>query len=79
MVHRSGKLELFSSDDDAKTGKHRQRLSEANQHPGRLTQLKDGQLLLSFGDRVTPKGVDVRFSDDQGQTWTEPFRSLRPN
>ena len=67
-------LDLFRSDDDAKTWKHRQRLSEANQHPGHLTRLKDGPVLLSFGNRVTPKGVDVRFSDDQGQTWGAPFR-----
>lgn len=31
-------------------------------------------MLLSYGNRVTPKGVDVRFSDDEGETWTKPFR-----
>jgi hypothetical protein len=69
-------LELFDSDDDGKNWKHRQRLSNANQHPGQLTRLKDGQVLLSFGNRVAPKGVDVRFSDDQGKTWSEPFRAV---
>jgi len=31
-------------------------------------------VLLSYGNRVLPKGVDVRFSDDEGKTWSDPFR-----
>ena len=37
-------------------------------------RLQDGRLLLSYGNRTDPKGVDVRLSDDQGQTWSPPLR-----
>jgi hypothetical protein len=67
-------LDLYASDDDAKTWAHRQKLTGPQQHPGHITRLKDGRLLLSYGNRLDPKGVDVRFSDDDGATWSEPFR-----
>jgi len=67
-------LDLYVSDDDARTWKHRQKLTGAQQHPGHFTRLSDGRLLLSYGNRVDPKGVDVRLSSDQGQTWSEPLR-----
>ncbi len=67
-------LDLYSSDDDARTWTRRQKLTDAQQHPGHLARLADGRLLLSYGNRVTPKGVDVRFSRDQGQTWSDPSR-----
>ena len=69
-------LTLYTSDDDARTWTLRQKLTDANQHPGHFARLAGGQLLLSYGNRVTPKGVDVRFSDDEGQTWSKPFRVL---
>ena len=31
-------------------------------------------MLLSYGNRLDPKGVDVRFSSDEGATWSEPLR-----
>ena len=69
-------LTLYTSDDDAKTWRLRKSLTGAQQHPGHFTRLKDGRVLLSYGNRVTPKGVDVRFSDDEGETWTQPFRAV---
>lgn len=41
---------------------------------GGRTWTVDGSVLLSYGNRVDPKGVDVRFSDDEGTTWSSPFR-----
>jgi len=67
-------LNLYASDDDAKTWSHRKQLTGSQQHPGHFTRLKGGPVLLSYGNRLDPKGVDVRFSDDEGQTWSEPFR-----
>lgn len=66
-------LDLYAS-DDAKTWAHRKKLTGPQQHPAHFTRLKDGSVLLSYGNRLDPKGVDVRFSDDQGTTWSEPFR-----
>ena len=67
-------LDLYTSGDDAATWNRGQALTGAQQHPGHFTRLGDGRILLSYGNRVDPKGVDVRFSSDQGQTWSEPLR-----
>lgn len=67
-------LDLYVSGDDARTWKQSQKLTGAQQHPGHFTRLKDGRILLSYGNRVEPKGVDVRFSSDEGQTWSAPLR-----
>jgi Neuraminidase (sialidase) len=69
-------LNLHTSDDDAKTWTHRKKLTGRQQHPGHFTRLKDGRLLLTYGNRLNPKGVDVRFSDDEGATWSEPLRAV---
>jgi hypothetical protein len=67
-------LDLDVSADDARTWKRRQKLTGAQQHPGHFTRLSDGRVLLSYGNRLDPKGVDVRLSGDEGQTWSEPLR-----
>ena len=68
-------LHLYSSGDDAKTWKYKGPLTDRHQHPGHLLRLRDGRAMLSYGNR-TPKakGVDVRFSRDDGATWGEPVR-----
>ena len=68
-------LELFSSDDDARTWKRRQPLTLPLQVTGHLTRLADGRVLLSHGNRCWNNyGVDVRLSDDAGSSWSPPFR-----
>lgn len=74
VAARLNGLNLHTSDDDAKTWAHRMQLTGPSQHPGHLARLKDGSVLLSNGNRLVPKGVDVRFSDDEGATWSGPFR-----
>ena len=67
-------LDLYTSDDDAKTWTRRQTLTGQKQHPGHFMRLKDGRVLLTYGNRVQPNGIDVRFSDDEGASWSEPLR-----
>ena len=67
-------LDLHASDDDAKTWTHRQKLTGRQQHPGHFARLQDGRVLLTYGNRLVPKGVDARFSDDEGASWSEPLR-----
>ena len=74
LAARLDGLDLYTSDDDAKTWTHQQKLTGRQQHPGHLLRLKDGRLLLSYGNRLDPKGVDVRLSDDEGATWGNPLR-----
>ena len=45
-------------------------------HPGHLMRLKDGTILLSYGNRLPHPGVEVMFSSDEGKSWSEPYRLL---
>ena len=50
-------------------------MTGAAQHPGHLLRLRDGRVLLSNGNRIAgDKGVDVRLSDDEGKSWSDPLR-----
>jgi hypothetical protein len=68
-------LDLYRSDDDAKSWTMQGPVTGKQQHPGNIVRLQDGRLLLSYGNRVEPKGVDVRLSEDDGVTWSEPLRA----
>lgn len=72
---RSTGLDLYASEDDAATWTHRMRLTANAEIPGHITRIKSG-LLLSYGNRNSPQGVNVRFGNDDGTTWSEPFRVL---
>ena len=85
-ARRAG-LTLYYSDDDAQTWKPYGPLPHgkvtANPlHPGHLTRLQDGSILLSYGNRrhppefTTSPGVEVMFSSDEGKSWSEPYRLL---
>ena len=39
--------------------------------PSHLLRLRDGRLLMSYGHRRRPLGVQARVSDDHGRTWSE--------
>ncbi len=41
--------------------------------PSHLLRLRDGLLVMSYGHRRKPFGVQVRVSADQGRTWSEPM------
>ena len=74
VATRSNGLDLYASDDDAKTWSHRMKLTGEARHPGHITRLADGRLLVSYGNRAEPKGIDVRLSHDEGRTGSEPLR-----
>jgi len=65
----------YASDDDCRTWRPLGPITEKGQHPGHLLRLKDGRVLLSYGDRTgTMHGVEVRTTSDQGKTWSDPVR-----
>lgn len=70
---RSGQaMDLFESTDDGKSWKMTGNLTDDNQHPGQITDLNDGRLLLTYGNRkVGQKGVAAKISSDKGKTWQE--------
>lgn len=39
--------------------------------PSHLLRLKDGRLIMSYGHRRTPLGVQARVSEDHGRTWSQ--------
>lgn len=68
-------LELFQSGNDGRSWQRKGPLTMPLQVTGNLLQLRDGRILLSYGNRNWNNfGVDVRFSDDQGATWGPPIR-----
>ncbi len=68
-------LELFSSEDDGRSWSREMPLSLPRQVTGHLTRLRDGRVLLSYGNRCWSNfGVEIRLSDDEGATWSPPMR-----
>ena len=48
-------------------------LSDLGGSPPHLMQHSSGRIICSFGYREAPCGIRVSFSDDQGETWSEPY------
>ena len=68
-------MEIFRSSDDGDTWGDKQRVTARNEINGQLLRLKDGRLLLSYGNRVPGQfGVLAKFSADEGRTWSAPVR-----
>lgn len=78
---RTDAIELFRSEDDGATWQGPQRVTRPGEINAQLLRLKDGRLLLSYGNRVKGEhGVLAKLSRDQGKTWSDPLRlvSLPP-
>jgi len=41
--------------------------------PSHLLRLSDGRLLMSYGHRRKPFGIQARLSQDSGESWSEPL------
>lgn len=68
-------VELFRSEDDGATWQGPQRVTARNEINAHLARLKDGRLLLTYGNRVKGQfGVLAKLSGDEGKTWGEPIR-----
>jgi hypothetical protein len=68
-------VEQFISEDDARTWSRTGPLTFPGQVTSHLLKLKDGRILLSYGNRcINNFGVDVRTSADEGKTWSAPIR-----
>ncbi len=72
---RKSALFGYLSDDNCRSWRSLGPVTEEGQHPGHLLLLKDGRVLLSYGDRTgTVHGVEVRTTIDEGKTWSESVR-----
>lgn len=68
------RLKLLRSGDDGRTWVDEGFLSGAKRMPAHLLRLKDGRIVLAYGNRAEG-AVDLRFSSDEGKTWS-PVRRL---
>lgn len=67
------RLELFESCDMGRNWNVMGPVTLGMQHPARLTLLRDGRILLSYGVRNDGFfGIGVRLSGDLGRTWSAP-------
>ena len=68
-------LRQFRSTDDGKMWKDEGLLTGYHQHPAHLLRLKNGDVLLSYGNRKDA-AIEVRQSPDEGKTWGRPKRVI---
>jgi hypothetical protein len=71
-----GSLASTISRDRGRAWTSPNRITESNEHPGDLLRLRNGDLLLSFGQRNKPYGVQAMLSHDDGATWDRGRRFL---
>jgi hypothetical protein len=66
-------MQLFASDDDGRSWQDRGPLTLPAQCPAHFTRLADGRILFTYGIRnLGLRGVGLRFSDDEGNSWSAP-------
>jgi len=72
-------IDLYRSEDQARTWRHFSRITQPDQHPGDLLKLADGRILLTYGDRRgSDSGVHARLSVDEGLNWSPEIRLAGP-
>jgi len=69
-------LAATESRDRGATWSAPRRITENNECPGDLLRLQSGELLLSFGQRNKPFGVQAMVSKDEGKTWNRSERTM---
>jgi hypothetical protein len=63
-------LRYFVSEDEGKNWNEGYHLTGSAQHPGHLLKLKDGRILLTYGNRRSPSpSIQILLSNDEGKTW----------
>jgi hypothetical protein len=68
-------LELMTSEDDGRSWQKAGALTGPRQVTGHLMRLRDGRVLLSYGNRIEGQcGVETKWSDDEGKSWSTPVR-----
>lgn len=65
----AGFLSVSFSTDKGRTWSVPHQITAAKEHPADVIPLKDGRLLLCFGERNKPYGVRARLSSNQGVDW----------
>ena len=64
-----GHLATTFSKDKGHSWSKPEKITADAEHPGDLQRLADGRILLSYGVRNRPYGVQAMFSRDEGRSW----------
>ena len=64
-----GHLSIAISSDQGHTWTAPLQVTRDKEHPGDLIRLKNGNILLTYGERNKPYGVEAIISRDNGKTW----------
>jgi hypothetical protein len=67
-------LASCSSHDQGRTWSAPKQITSRSEHPGDLLMLADGRVLLTFGVRHKPFGVQAMLSKDNGESWDSKRR-----
>jgi Neuraminidase (sialidase) len=73
---RSKGLWQCDSHDSGYTWTEPHQVTGDMEFPGDVLQLRDGRLLLTYGRRVPPYGIQGMVSNDEGRTWDTDHRLL---
>lgn len=65
-----GAVSVSESSDGGRSWSPPRLITKPGQHPPDLVRLSSGVLLMVYGCRLEPKGVQAILSDDGGQTWS---------
>ena len=65
---KGGHLANAESKDQGKTWSAPAQITKDSEHPGDLIQLRDGRILLTYGERSVPRGAHAILSAD-GRNW----------
>ncbi|MBI3920042.1 MAG: exo-alpha-sialidase [Armatimonadetes bacterium] len=66
----AGAVSVSKSSDSGRVWTKPRLITKPGQHPPDLCRLRSGALLMVFGCRLEPKGVQAILSDDGGKTWS---------
>jgi hypothetical protein len=67
---KGGSISMTESKDKGRTWSAPNQITQNSEHPGDLIQLRDGRVLLVFGERNAPRGVHAMISPD-GRSWDQ--------
>jgi hypothetical protein len=70
------RTDISFSSDHGFTWSKPEPILDAAEHPADLSLLRDGSLLMTFGVRHKPYGVQAIVSRDEGKTWQKNTRFL---
>ena len=65
----NGRLHQSDSEDGGYTWSEPRVVTDDQEYPADVIRLEDGRLLLTYGRRVPPHGVQGMVSRDEGKTW----------